>query len=219
MRWRPVHTNSCFDVRAAIPCSNINGADANGNVWSGCTNAAGFSGNITATITPPYYSGAFTPVPCPPDKATGFVPTGCSAKPGYSGNVTARVAPPYYISTLTAVGCPEGSEAPDISAHPPRGTVPAGCVTLPGYSGTVTRDSEYPFFTSTLIAVDCPMGELPDGKFATATRGTVPGRNGTGATSGCTVLAGWAGTVNATVEPPFFWRLFTGTIAIAPHPP
>lgn len=206
-------------VFAAILCSGIDGAVPSGEVRDGCTNADGYSGGITATSTPPYYSGAFTPVLCPPEEATGFVPTGCIAKDGYSGTVTAQQSAPGYTSTLTAVGCPEGSEAPDISANPPRGTVPAGCVPLPGYSGTVVATSIDPFFTDTLAAVNCPMGQLPDRAFAIATTGTVPGQNGTDGTSGCTVLAGWAGRVSATSSPPFFNRSqLAGITSLPPRP-
>lgn len=185
-------------VLAAVPCSSVPGGDSSGEVWSGCNNAPGYAGSISASTVSPFYSGAFTKAPCPPDKATGFVPDGCTMDAGYSGSVTAATDDPYYDdSNVTAVECPEGSAAPDATSEIPRGTVPAGCATMAGWSGSVTATRDGNFFVDTLVEVNCPL-------LGSATSGKVPGTSGTGGRSGCTVQAGWAGHVNATTEEPYY---------------
>lgn len=181
---------------AAVHCSEISGAAASGEVWSGCSREPGYRGSIAPSTEEPYYTGAFVAVQCPPE-ATGLVPNGCSPKAGYSGGVTPSLHDPFYNSTLAAVGCPQGSEATDISGMYPRGTVPDGCRALAGYKGTVIPQTAGDFYISTLEAADCPnLGE--------ATEGTVPGQSGTNGTSGCNVLQGWAGSVTATTTPPYY---------------
>ena len=51
------------------------------------------------------------------------------------------------------------------------------------------------------LAVDCPAGST----------GTVPGTSGTGGLSGCTVEAGYSGSVIATITDPFYTEDITGT--------
>ena len=55
------------------------------------------------------------------------------------------------------------------------------------------------------LAVTCPAGSA----------GTVPGTSGTGGTSGCTVDAGYSGSVTATSTDPFFTSTIAGTLGAA----
>ena len=50
--------------------------------------------------------------------------------------------------------------------------------------------------------MDCPANSV----------GTVPGTAGTGGTSGCTVDAGYSGSVTATTSAPFYTEDIAGTL-------
>jgi hypothetical protein len=70
-----------------------------------CNCVAGSSGSISFTTTPPFTSGACTPVACPANSFGGDVVSGCSCDVGYEGNISGTETDPYYGGVCDLIQC------------------------------------------------------------------------------------------------------------------
>jgi hypothetical protein len=164
------HTGSC----AAVACP-ANSAGI--NVAAGCTCNAGYSGNITASTTSPFYTGSCY-VACPANSAGISVPLGCTCNAGFSGTIRTSTLWPYYTGSCTPVACPANSVGVNL---------PTGCTCKSGYSGTIAASIASPFYTGSCTAVACPANSA-----------------GTNVGTGCTCNAGYSGTIAASNASPFY---------------
>lgn len=177
------------------------------NVPGGCECLAGYSGTITGDDENPYYEGSCAAVQCPTGSAGADLPSGCSCKAGFTGSVVATKTSPFFSGGCKAVACPTNSHGTD---------VPSGCSCDKGYTGAITATTSSPFFSgacqATCSLFTCPVGFKPKPSDTLGNSQALcceavacpTNSKGDDVAKGCTCDAGFAGSVTAIAQSPYY---------------